>query len=46
MKIITIEEHVLTPAVARASAPTAQQLSVSEGRGGWEVAPGVPRMPA
>jgi hypothetical protein len=27
MKIITIEEHVLDPAVARASAATAQQLS-------------------
>jgi hypothetical protein len=27
MKIITIEEHVLNPAVAKASAATAQQLS-------------------
>jgi uncharacterized protein len=27
MKIITIEEHVLNPAVAKASAATAQQLN-------------------
>ena len=27
MKVITIEEHVLNPAVAKASAGTAQQLS-------------------
>lgn len=27
MRTVTIEEHVLNPAVARASAATAQQLS-------------------
>lgn len=45
MKLVTIEEHVLDPAVARASAPTFQQLSPHFGAG-FDPASGLPNSPS